>query len=105
MGRHITEQVLQRGDRVVGTVRKPEAVADLVEQYPETFCMELLDVRDAEKTGEIVNRTVTALGRINSRSFRPVVVACSCELLYALIRAAVADRQFPVTDFFVSSAE
>ena len=64
-GRHITEQVLQRGDRVVGTVRKPEAVADLVQRHPETFRMELLDVRDTTKTGEVVNRTVAALGRID----------------------------------------
>lgn len=28
-GRHLTGQLLDRGDRVVGTVRKPEAVADL----------------------------------------------------------------------------
>ena len=51
-GRHITEQLLQRGETVVGTVRKPESVADLVEQYPRTFRMELLDVRDTGKMRE-----------------------------------------------------
>lgn len=35
-GRHITEQLLQRGDRVVGTVRKPESVEDIAEQYPKS---------------------------------------------------------------------
>lgn len=64
-GRNITEQLLHRGDRVVGTVRKPESVAALVQQYPETFRMELLDVRDTEKIHEVVNRTVTDFGRID----------------------------------------
>ena len=30
-GRQLTEQLLERGDRVVGTVRDPTAVADLIE--------------------------------------------------------------------------
>jgi NAD(P)-dependent dehydrogenase (short-subunit alcohol dehydrogenase family) len=64
-GRHIAEQLLQRGDRVVGTVRKPESVADLVEQYPETFRMEVLDVRDTGKMREIVKRTVADFSRID----------------------------------------
>ena len=64
-GRNITEQLLQRGDRVVGTVRKPESVAALVEQYPEKFRMELLDVRDTEKMRAAVNRTVNDFGRID----------------------------------------
>ncbi len=64
-GRNITELLLQRGDQVVGTVRKPEAVADLVEQYPVRFRMELLDVRDTERMREVVNRAATELGRID----------------------------------------
>ena len=64
-GRNITEQLLQRGDRVVGTVRKPGSVAALAEQYPENFRMELLDVRDTEKICEVVSRTVTDFGRID----------------------------------------
>lgn len=64
-GRHITEQVLQRSDRVVGTVRKPESVANIAEQYPETFRMEILDVRDTGKMREIVNRTMADFSRID----------------------------------------
>lgn len=64
-GRNITEQLLQRGDRVVGTVRKPESVAALAGQYPEKFRMELLDVRDTEKMRALVGRTVTDFGRID----------------------------------------
>jgi NAD(P)-dependent dehydrogenase (short-subunit alcohol dehydrogenase family) len=32
-GRHLTEQLLLRGDRVVGTVRDSMKVADLIERY------------------------------------------------------------------------
>jgi NAD(P)-dependent dehydrogenase (short-subunit alcohol dehydrogenase family) len=35
-GRELTEQVLDHGDRVVGTVRRLDTVADLVERHPET---------------------------------------------------------------------
>jgi len=64
-GRHITEQLLQRGDLVVGTVRKPESVANIAEQYPEAFRIEVLDVRDTGKMREIVNRTVADFSRID----------------------------------------
>lgn len=64
-GRNITEQLLERGDRVVGTVRKLESVAALAEQYPEKFRMELLDVRDTEKMCAVISRTVTDFGRID----------------------------------------
>lgn len=45
-GRHLTEQLLDRGDRVVGTVRRLDAVADLVAAHPHRFRAEPLDVRD-----------------------------------------------------------
>ncbi len=35
-GKHITEQLLRRGDRVLGTVRNPESVENLVKLYPES---------------------------------------------------------------------
>jgi NAD(P)-dependent dehydrogenase (short-subunit alcohol dehydrogenase family) len=34
-GRHLTQQLLERGDGVVGTVRKPDSVAALTERYPD----------------------------------------------------------------------
>ncbi|MFI5681974.1 hypothetical protein [Streptomyces cellulosae] len=36
-GRHLAEQLLTAGERVVGTVRRPETVADLAESHPDTF--------------------------------------------------------------------
>jgi NAD(P)-dependent dehydrogenase (short-subunit alcohol dehydrogenase family) len=43
-GRHLTEQLLARGDRVAGTVRKAEAAADLAKSHPDLFRAEILDV-------------------------------------------------------------
>lgn len=64
-GRHLAEQLLDRGDHVVGTVRRPESVADLAEQYPDTWHPEILDVRDTAATRALVERTVSDLGRID----------------------------------------
>jgi NAD(P)-dependent dehydrogenase (short-subunit alcohol dehydrogenase family) len=61
-GRHLTGQLLDRGDRVVGTVRKPEAVADLQAQHPELFRVEVLDVRDTAALRAAVDRTVADVG-------------------------------------------
>lgn len=56
-GRELTNQLLERGERVVGTVRRLDAVADLVERYPETFHAELLDVTDTKAVREVVDRS------------------------------------------------
>lgn len=64
-GRHISEQVLAAGDTVVGTVRRPEAVTDLTDRYPDTFHAKVLDVRDTAAVRQTVNQTVEDLGRID----------------------------------------
>ena len=61
-GRHLTEQLLGRGDRVVGTVRRPGSVADLSEKYPDLLRIEVLDVRDTAALRAVVERTVADLG-------------------------------------------
>jgi len=43
-GCEITKQLLENGEKVIGTVRDMSKVADLLEQYPDTFFVELLDV-------------------------------------------------------------
>ena len=55
-GRQLSEQLLERGDRVVGTVRDTGKVADLRERYPETFRAEVLDVTDTAAIREVVER-------------------------------------------------
>ena len=64
-GRELTEQLLARGDRVVGTVRDTGKVADLLEQYPETFRAEVLDVTDTAAIRDVVDRSFAQLGRID----------------------------------------
>lgn len=55
-GRHITEQLLARGDKVFGTVRSLDKVADLSTKYPQTFQAALLDVTNVSA----IKNTVTA---------------------------------------------
>ena len=64
-GRQLTERLLDGGERVVGTVRGLDKVADLVEQYPAAFRAELLDVTDAAAIREVVDRSFAELGRID----------------------------------------
>jgi NAD(P)-dependent dehydrogenase (short-subunit alcohol dehydrogenase family) len=64
-GRHLTEQLLQRGDTVAGTVRDREKVSDLVKNYPETFQAEVLDMTDRPAVREVVERSFARLGRID----------------------------------------
>ena len=64
-GCELTRQLLDRGDRVVGTVRDTGKVADLHEQYPETFRATRLDVTDTAAIREVVDRSFAQLGRID----------------------------------------
>jgi NAD(P)-dependent dehydrogenase (short-subunit alcohol dehydrogenase family) len=64
-GRQLTQQLLARGDRVVGTVRDRGKVADLRERYPETFRVEVLDVTDTAAIRKVVERSFAHLGRID----------------------------------------
>jgi NAD(P)-dependent dehydrogenase (short-subunit alcohol dehydrogenase family) len=64
-GRHLAEQLLDRGDRVVGTVRNPDSVAELTDKYPDLLRVEVLDVRDTAALRGVVERTVADLGGID----------------------------------------
>ena len=64
-GRHLTEQLLDRGDRVVGTVRDLRKVGDLTERHADTFHPELLDVTDIGAIRAVVDRSFARLGRID----------------------------------------
>ena len=54
-GKAMTKQLLERGNRVVGTVRNRNKVQDLLTAYPETFDCELLDVTDVPAVHRIVS--------------------------------------------------
>jgi NAD(P)-dependent dehydrogenase (short-subunit alcohol dehydrogenase family) len=64
-GREMTGQLLAAGDRVVGTVRGLDKVADLSMEYPDTFRAENLDVTDTAATRQLVDRAFAELGRID----------------------------------------
>jgi len=64
-GRQLTDRLLERGDRVVGTVRDTGKVVDLLERYPEAFHAEVLDVTDTATIREVVERSFAQLGRID----------------------------------------
>jgi NAD(P)-dependent dehydrogenase (short-subunit alcohol dehydrogenase family) len=64
-GRELTRQLLERGDRVVGTVRGLDKVADLSKEYPDTFRAENLDVTDPGAVRALVDRAFAELGRID----------------------------------------
>ena len=64
-GRHLTDQLLQRGDYVIGTVRDAGKVADLRQLYPETFRTEILDVTVTADLRAAVERSFARLKRID----------------------------------------
>jgi NAD(P)-dependent dehydrogenase (short-subunit alcohol dehydrogenase family) len=64
-GRQLTEQLLNRGDRVIGTVRDTKKVTDLVERYPRTFHAEVLEMTDPAAIRALVECSFAQHGRID----------------------------------------
>ncbi|MFG1992297.1 SDR family oxidoreductase [Actinoplanes sp. NPDC048988] len=64
-GRQMTEQLLARGERVAGTIRKAGSVDDLKDKYGERFWVANLDVTDLPGVRATVDRAFAELGRID----------------------------------------
>ncbi len=64
-GRSLAEAVLQHGDRVVATARKPEQLNDLIEQYPEAAKAMRLDVSNPQEVRDAIKATLDAFGQID----------------------------------------
>ncbi|TRZ60974.1 SDR family oxidoreductase [Pseudomonas alloputida] len=64
-GRELSEQLLARGDRVLGTVRDTAKVVDLNTRYPETLSVEQLDVTDVPAVRRVVEGAFARFGRID----------------------------------------
>ena len=64
-GRHMTQQLLSRGDRVAGTIRKPGSMDDLKASYGDRLSLHTLDVTDSAAVGQVVRDAFAALGRID----------------------------------------
>lgn len=60
LGRLLAEQVLDSGGRVVGTVRRPAAAADLRDRFPDRLTVHRLDVTDVDEVQRIVDAAFTA---------------------------------------------
>jgi NAD(P)-dependent dehydrogenase (short-subunit alcohol dehydrogenase family) len=63
-GHALTTQLLERGDRVIGTVRDTGKVVDLSTKYPETFQAQVLDVTDTTGVRTVVDEAFAA-GRVD----------------------------------------
>ncbi|XVU23908.1 oxidoreductase [Actinoplanes sp. CA-054009] len=65
LGRQLATSVLEHGDRVVATARRPEQLKDLTETYGDRVRVVALDVTDAEAARAAVTEAVDAFGRLD----------------------------------------
>ncbi|OLR94228.1 SDR family oxidoreductase [Actinokineospora bangkokensis] len=63
-GRLLTEQLLERGDRVAATLRRPEALDDLT-GYGDRLWVRQLDVTDTDRVRAVVDEAFAELGTID----------------------------------------
>ena len=64
-GRIMTEKLLARGDRVVGTLRKQGALDDLKGRYGDLLTIVTLDVTDGDAVDRTVKDAFEMMGRID----------------------------------------
>lgn len=64
-GRELAEQVLAGGDKVVATARKPEQLAELGGQYPDTALILPLDVMQQSAVDSAVKAALDRFGRVD----------------------------------------
>lgn len=64
-GRLMTEQLLERGDRVAATARNTQSLDDLVEQYGDRIWVAQLDVTNTPQIRGVVERAFIDLGTID----------------------------------------
>ncbi|MBV2353860.1 SDR family oxidoreductase [Streptomyces sp. J2-1] len=64
-GREMARQLLERGDRVAGTVRDPDSVKDLAARFPERLWTARLDLTETAEIRPVVDRAFAELGRID----------------------------------------
>lgn len=64
-GRHLTEQLLARGERVAGTTRDLSAMAELKTRYAELLWLAELDMTDTAAIRRVVDQAFAQLGSID----------------------------------------
>jgi NAD(P)-dependent dehydrogenase (short-subunit alcohol dehydrogenase family) len=65
IGRAVTEQLLERGDRVAATARSPHRLDDLADAYGRQLWTAALDVTDTAALRALVPRVFAELGRVD----------------------------------------
>ncbi|MGW0894873.1 SDR family oxidoreductase [Saccharopolyspora sp. NPDC002578] len=65
LGRELTEQALDRGDRVAATLRRPEQLDDLAWRHGDRLWRRALDVTDTEQIEQVLAAAFTELGHID----------------------------------------
>lgn len=63
-GREMAQQLLERGERVVGTVRDRAKVSDLLSRWPVTFDAPQVDVTDSAALRHTVDSAWSAMGEL-----------------------------------------
>jgi NAD(P)-dependent dehydrogenase (short-subunit alcohol dehydrogenase family) len=64
-GRLLTEQLLERGDTVAATCRRPDALDNLVASYPDRLLPLPMDLTATDKIANAVSKAFDALRRID----------------------------------------
>ena len=64
-GWHMTKQLLERGDSVIGTVRNTKNVQPFITSYPDKFDCGILDVTDIPAVHELIASSFAKHGRID----------------------------------------
>jgi NAD(P)-dependent dehydrogenase (short-subunit alcohol dehydrogenase family) len=65
LGRQLTEQLLDQGDRVAATLRRPEALDDLRTSAGDRLWVRRLDVTDVAEVQQVIHGAFAELGQID----------------------------------------
>ena len=65
LGREMTKQLLSRGDKVVGAMRRVDALADLEQRYPDTLSTIKIDLAETASIRSAVDAAFAQGGRID----------------------------------------
>lgn len=65
IGLAVVEQLLERGDRVAATLRKPDALRHLKARYGDQLWTAALDVNDTSAIRDVIHQAFTELKRID----------------------------------------
>ncbi|KAG9316467.1 hypothetical protein JVU11DRAFT_2503 [Chiua virens] len=64
-GRAVSEHALRQGDNVVATLRKPDALLDLLSKYPSQLLVLCLDVKNPDQIRAIFENALEKFGRVD----------------------------------------